>query len=208
MTGEELVRFAKGKLGTPYVYGMKGEVLTRKTYDRLKILFGSLVWESDADKIGRVCVDCSGLISWGTGMIRNSQGYHDTAEEVFPIATVQAAPVGAAVWRKGHIGIYLGGGKYIAADGSAYGVRIAPIAGSGFTHWFRLKDIVYHEAEKEDEMVIKETIFYNDKAYTVSLIRKDGVTYLKTRDIAEVLGLTVGNRGKAPSLTGRPKETA
>ena len=65
MTGNELVAFARGKIGTPYVYGMKGKVLTQKTYDRLRILFGPLVWESDAAKIGQVCVDCSGLISWG-----------------------------------------------------------------------------------------------------------------------------------------------
>ena len=53
-------------------------------------------------------------------------------------------------------------------------------------------------------MVTKETIFYNDKAYTVSLIRKDGVTYLKTRDIAEILGLAFGSRGKAPVLADKP----
>ena len=41
MTGNELVAFARGKIGTPYVYGMKGKVLTQKTYDRLRILFGS-----------------------------------------------------------------------------------------------------------------------------------------------------------------------
>lgn len=104
MTGNELVAFARGKIGTPYVYGMKGKVLTQKTYDRLRILFGPLVWESDAAKIGQVCVDCSGLISWGTGILRNSQGYHDTADAVFPIATIGQAPIGAAVWRKGHIG--------------------------------------------------------------------------------------------------------
>ena len=51
MTGNELVAFARGKIGTPYVYGMKGKVLTQKTYDRLRILFGPLVWESDAAKI-------------------------------------------------------------------------------------------------------------------------------------------------------------
>ena len=102
MTGNELVAFARGKIGTPYVYGMKGKVLTQKTYDRLRILFGPLVWESDAAKIGQVCVDCSGLISWGTGILRNSQGYHDTADAVFPIATIGQAPIGAAVWRKGH----------------------------------------------------------------------------------------------------------
>lgn len=199
MTGKELAAFARSKLGTAYVYGMKGDMLTKEKYDRLKILFGPLVWESDAKKIGQVCVDCSGLISWCTGIHRNSQGYHDTAEQVFPIATINQAPIGVAVWKKGHIGIYLGGGRYIAADGSAYGVRISTVAGSGFTHWFRLKDIEY----KEEEMAQKETILYNGKEYTVELIRKDDVTYLKTRDIAEVLGLSVSSRGKTPVLADK-----
>ena len=94
MTGNELVAFARGKIGTPYVYGMKGKVLTQKTYDRLRILFGPLVWESDAAKIGQVCVDCSGLISWGTGILRNSQGYHDTADAVFPSRPSGRHPLG------------------------------------------------------------------------------------------------------------------
>ena len=196
MTNRELVLFAKGKLGTPYVYGMKGDILTEKKYEQLKILFGELVWDSDRKKIGRVCVDCSGLISWATGIHRNSQGYHDTAAAVFPVSTVNQAPAGAAVWCKGHIGIYLGDGKYIAADGSRYGVRIASVKGSPFTHWFLLEDIEY----KEEEMVTKENIIYNEKTYTVEMIRKDGVTYIKTRDIANVLGLSVGSRGKTPVL--------
>ena len=196
MTNQELVLFARTKLGTPYVYGMKGDVLTERKYEQLKILFGELVWDSDRKKIGKVCVDCSGLISWGTGIHRNSQSYHDTAEQVFPISTVKEAPAGAALWCKGHIGIYLGDGKYIAADGSRYGVRIAPVKGSPFTHWFRLKDIEY----KEEEMVTKENIIYNAKKYSVEMIRKDGVTYIKTRDIANVLGLSVGNQGKTPVL--------
>ncbi|MBQ7103956.1 MAG: C40 family peptidase, partial [Anaerotignum sp.] len=110
MTNLELVVFAKSKLGTPYVYGMKGDVLTEKQYERLKILFGDLVWDSDRKKIGQVCVDCSGLISWATGIHRNSQGYHDTAAAVFPVSLLEDAPVGAALWKKGHIGIYLGNG--------------------------------------------------------------------------------------------------
>lgn len=197
MTNRELVLFAKGKLGTPYVYGMKGDVLTERKYEQLKILFGELVWDSDKKKIGQVCVDCSGLISWATGIHRNSQGYHDTAAAVFPISTVGQAPVGAALWCKGHIGIYLGGGKYIAADGSRYGVRIHDVQGSSFTHWFLLKDIEY----KEEEMVTKEDMIYNNKTYTVEMIRRDGMTYIKTRDIARVLGLSVGSKGKIPVLT-------
>ncbi|MBR5816690.1 MAG: hypothetical protein IKY38_04605, partial [Anaerotignum sp.] len=97
------------------------------------------------------------------------------------------------------IGIYLGDGKYIAADGSAYGVRIAAVKGSGFTHWFRLKDIEY----KEEEMVTKEPIIYNETKHTVEMIRKDGVTYIRTRDIARVLGLSVSNSGKIPVLADK-----
>ena len=199
MTNRELVTFARTKLGTAYVYGMKGDILTEKKYDQLKILFGDLVWDSDRKKIGKICVDCSGLISWATGIHRNSQGYHDTAAAVFPISTVDQAPAGAAVWCKGHIGIYLGNGKYIAADGSRYGVRIADVKGSSFTHWFFLKDITY----REEEMVTKENIIYNEKTYPVEMIRKDGVTYIKTRDIARVLGLSVGNQGNTPVLSAK-----
>lgn len=87
MTGQELVAFAKSKLGVPYVYGMKGKVMTEAIYNSLKKAYGNLVWDSDKQKIGKVCCDCSGLISWATGIARNSQNYHDTALEVQPIAT-------------------------------------------------------------------------------------------------------------------------
>lgn len=199
MTGKELAAFAESKLGTAYVYGMKGDVLTAEKYERLKIIFGELIWDSDKNKIGQVCVDCSGLISWATGIHRNSQGYHDTAEKVSLISTVNQAPVGAALWCKGHIGIYVGNGRYIAADGSAYGVRNAAVKGSSFTHWFLLKDIEY----EEEEMVTKEKLIYNDEEFTVEMIRRDGVTYLKTRDIARVLGLSVSSKGKIPVLAGK-----
>ncbi|MBR5590018.1 MAG: hypothetical protein IKW40_00635, partial [Anaerotignum sp.] len=84
-------------------------------------------------------------------------------------------------------------------DGSAYGVREGKVKGSSFTHWFLLKDITYEEGEK----TMKDTIIYNDEAYTVEMIRKDGVTYIKTRDIAKVLGLSVGSKGKIPVLTDK-----
>lgn len=58
--------------------------------------------------------------------------------------------------------------------------------------------------ERRTKWITKETIFYNDKAYTVSLIRKDGVTYLKTRDIAEILGLSGRQQGKGTVLADKP----
>lgn len=202
MTGQELVAFAKSKLGVPYVYGMKGEVMTLAKYNQLKSMYGDLVWNSDKNKVGKVCCDCSGLISWATGIIRNSQGYHDTALEVQPISTINKAPIGAAVWQKGHIGIYIGNGEYIAEDGSAYGCRKNKLSKAGFTHWLRLKDIDYTvKQEVDDEVVEQAKLIVNGKEYTVERILKGGTNYIKIRDIADVLGYEIGNQGSTAVLT-------
>ena len=108
MTNYELVEFAKSKIGIPYVYGMKGKVMTSAKYIQLKAMYGDLVWDSDKQKIGKICCDCSGLISWATGIIRGSSQYKNLAEEVYSIKTIKNAPIGALVWRNGHIGIYIG----------------------------------------------------------------------------------------------------
>ena len=52
MTGEELVAFAKSKLGVPYVYGMKGKVMTEALYNRLKQTYGTCKQRSGKSKRG------------------------------------------------------------------------------------------------------------------------------------------------------------
>jgi len=145
-TGQGLVEYVKSKLGTPYVYGAKMEILTREKYDWLKRQYGSLVWDSDVSKVGKMCCDCSGLISAYTGVTRGSQNYHDTAKQVQPISTVATAPIGALVWKQGHIGVYVGVENgtpmYIAEDGSASGCCKRKLPGV-FTHWFLCNDIQY-----------------------------------------------------------------
>lgn len=149
MNNIELVEFAKSKLGTPYVYGMKGQVMTLDKYNQLKKQYGNAVWDSDKNKVGKVCCDCSGLISWYTGIIRGSSQYRGLADKAHPISTIGHAPIGALVWQQGHIGIYIGNGKYIAEDGSAYGCRINDISKAKFTHWFLCTDIEYVKEETE-----------------------------------------------------------
>ena len=155
MNNIELIKFAESKLGVPYVYGMKGEVMTLAKYNSLKKTYGSLVWDSDKKKVNWVCVDCSGLISWATGKLRGSSQYKQMAKKVHPISTIDSAPLGVAVWRQGHIGIYTGNGEYIAADGSAHGVRRNKLAKTNFTHWFEICDIEYVE---EDAMKRYKTV--------------------------------------------------
>lgn len=61
----------------------------------------------------------------------------------------------------------------------------------------------YIEYEKDDEVVEKDKIIVNDKEHTVSMIRKDELTYVKTRDIANALNLEVSNKGKIPVLKAK-----
>lgn len=142
-TNIELVAHAKSKLGTPYVYGAKGEVLTKSKFEWLKKTYPGKVLSSDSSKIGKVCTDCSGLVSWCTGKIRNSSEYKNKAKKVYPISSISAAPIGAAVWHQGHIGIYIGGGEIIEAMGSKYGVVKTKVTSRNFTHWFLICDIEY-----------------------------------------------------------------
>ena len=141
-TNIDLVAYVQSKIGTPYVYGTKMELLTQALYNSLKKQYGSLVWPSDADKIGKVCTDCSGLISGYTGIIRGSAQYKEKASAAYPISSISTAPLGALVWKSGHIGVYVSNGEYIAADGSAYNTRKGKLPYS-FTHWFRCSDITY-----------------------------------------------------------------
>lgn len=153
----ELVAFVKGKLGTPYVYGMKGSVMTQSAYDYLKRVYPSQVKDSDKYKVGKVCVDCSGLISWCTGSVRGSSQYKDTARKVLPISRISEAVPGCALWKQGHIGVYIGNGKCIEARGSAYGTVETNVSERPWTHILWLLDINYVDSVSPATVEEKKT---------------------------------------------------
>ena len=201
MTGKELVAFCRSKIGTPYVYGMKGKVMTEQNYKFLKNTYGKMVWLSDRDKIGRVCVDCSGLISWACGVTLGSGQWKARATKINPISTIEKAPIGALVWMQGHIGVYTGMKNgypyYIAADGSAYGVREVPLRCNKFTHWLLVEDVFKYEMG-DDEVVEKDKVEVFGKVVTMKLIRKDGRVYPDIREFCEAVGLEIDNKGRMP----------
>lgn len=106
MTGKELVAFCRSKKGTAYVYGAKGEVMTADRFDVLWKLYSQYVPLSDRAKVGKVCVDCSGLISWATNRTLNSAGWRAAADEVHPIATLGTACGRSGVDERPHRGIH------------------------------------------------------------------------------------------------------
>lgn len=201
MTGKELVAFCRSKIGTPYVYGMKGKVMTEQNYKFLKNTYGKMVWLSDRDKIGKVCVDCSGLISWACGVMLGSGQWKARATKINPISTIEKAPIGALVWMQGHIGVYTGMKNgypyYIAADGSAYGVREVPLRCNKFTHWLLVEDVFQYEM-RDDEVVEKDKVEVFGKVVTMKLIRKDGRVYPDIREFCAAVGLEIDNKGRMP----------
>ena len=195
-TVQGLIEFCKSKVGTPYVYGAKGQVMSAAAINALRNRYGAnAVWWSDSNKAGQVCVDCSGLISWYTGIVRGSSQYKSTALEVVPISQRTNAHIGWAVWLNGHIGVYLGDDTYIAADGSTYGVRIAKLSQNRFTHLLKLCDIDYGEGVKEPVKEAPQATggHYNAQIHFKYCVRVDG------RWLPEVINLNdyAGIKGKA-----------
>jgi peptidoglycan hydrolase-like protein with peptidoglycan-binding domain len=77
--------------------------------------------------VGRVCCDCSGLISWYTGKVLGSSQLYSQAYARIPISQWQKFAVGTVVWKSGHVGVYLGNGKVAEAKGINYGTVISNI---------------------------------------------------------------------------------
>lgn len=148
----ELIKWCESKLGTPYVYGAKGKVLTQaqiNTWAKLHPGTFTANYISKAKKyIGKECTDCSGLISWFTGILRGSYNYKDTATQTVPIKQLDETMIGWALWKPGHIGIYIGNGYCIEAKGIDFGCIKSKVSATAWTHALQLCDIDYAEQKK------------------------------------------------------------
>ena len=92
----------------------------------------------------------SGSINYGTnGMpdIGADQMYAN-AQKAGMAGTMDTMPelVGIALWKQGHIGIYVGNGYAVEAMGTKYGVVRTEVAGRGWQGWCRIPYIEYREA--------------------------------------------------------------
>ena len=148
-TSRELIEFCMGKLGTPYVFGMKGQVLTEALLKQLaaenpKVYTPQYITKARSF-MGKHCTDCSGLITWCTGILRGSANYKETAREVQPIGALNESMAGWALWKPGHIGVYIGDGTCIEAKGINYGTVETRAQDTPWVSVLKLKDIDYSE---------------------------------------------------------------
>lgn len=140
-----------------YVWGTFGNVLTQKAFNDKLAQYPEQVGRYkdyiQARLIGRRTVDCNGLIKsymWtGDGGIRydprsdiNTEQAFDKAPNKGDIGTLKECP-GTVLYRKGHVGVYIGGGEAIEARGTEYGVVLTKIADRGWTHWLEYPGLLY-----------------------------------------------------------------
>ncbi len=147
--------------GWGYVWGTCGWVLTEEMLEAKLTQYPESVGKYEdlirSAWLGGRTADCVGLIKaygwldaasltigYGTnGMpdISANQMFY-AAQASGTIDTMPEVP-GLAVWRDGHIGIYIGNGEIIEAMGTRYGVVKTQLSDGRFTHWLRVPFIEY-----------------------------------------------------------------
>ena len=154
--------------GWGYVYGAQGELYTealaQKWHERA--MAGSKSVPSGRNKasyfvgdcsrwIGKHVADCSGGIVHAIQQYipgfadRTADGFMAQFTKSGAISTIPEIP-GLAVWRKGHIGVYVGGGYVIEFRGTDYGCVKTKLSERNFTHWGMIKGVTYEvESNKE-----------------------------------------------------------
>lgn len=198
-----------------YVLGGQSELYTEELAKRwgsikrsgktsVYFLTSAKQWFSPPRRI----VDCSGLIV--QAFRTKIPDYTDRSANTFKaqftvIGEIGAVPetAGLAVWKDGHIGIYLGNGKVCESRGVAYGVVISDLKTQKWTHYGRLKGIEYDDAyvvfQKEQKAVTYQvyTVKKGDSLWAIAKKYKTTVAALaKLNDLKNPSLIHIGQQIK------------
>lgn len=163
----DLVTYAKHakEAGWGYVWGTYGQILTENSLESLIAQYPEDVGDYkdfiEQNWLGRRTTDCGGLIKGYIWLnVENSQIEYNTngmsalrADEIYEAATekgsIDTIPEmqGLAVWKQGHIGVYIGDGKVIEAMSTEVGVVETNLSDGAWTHWLKVPSITYVEVE-------------------------------------------------------------
>lgn len=152
-TGLDLVRYAESKIGTPYFYGAKMNILTETMMKSLHNSYPGTVTTSYMQKarnkgqVGKINTDCSGLIGGYRGKQIGSAQLYSSAKKRMDIKNIKDFAVGTVLWKSGHVGVYIGMENgvpmCIEAKGINYGVVKTHVADTKWTYGLTFCDIEY-----------------------------------------------------------------
>lgn len=193
----DLADYAISKQGTPYFYGAKMEPLTRDKMNRLHALYPNIVTDTylviaeQQSQIGKINVDCSGLIGAFRGKQIGSSQLYSSAYKRLPISQVNDFARGTVLWKQGHVGVYIGDGMCVEAKGIRYGTVKTPVKNTKWLYGLTFGDMEYMYHTKVDGTSRTKNPF----AEPALLIRKgsrgEGVMWLQYELNESGYGLTV-----------------
>lgn len=197
LTGNGLADYARAHLGTPYFYGAKilEGVLTEAKMATIHRMYPKVVTNSYMAKarrkgqVGKVNVDCSGLIAGYRKLNIGSYQLYQTAYTRMPIAQVNDFAPGVVLWKSGHVGVYIGKVNgipmCIEAKGIDYGTVMTKVSATKWVYGLTFADINYVYDTKVDG-TWKGTNPYTEPMVTVTSAaqaKKKGIkTYISRGD--------------------------
>ncbi len=222
-TNLSLVRHAMERLGTGYVYGTYGQVLNRplltaklKQYPFRIAPYLAFIRDN---WLGKPVQDCVGLIKghyWtdDAGKIVykleglpdvSANGLYNAAEENGPVSTMPEIK-GLIVWKKGHVGVYIGKGEVIEARGTKDGVIRSRLTGTvnetGWTGWCKCPFIDYVE-EVESKSSSIYMVQKGDSLWSIAKrLLGDGGRYLELARINNIAAPYVIHAGQVLKIEG------
>lgn len=143
-----------------YVYGANGELYTESLAEKWKADSSrgvpSAYWdkstyytEACSKWFGHYVCDCSGLITYICrkllGKNYPDRTANDIKEHFQKSGLIKDIPeiAGLAVWKSGHIGIYIGQGLVVEAKGTNYGVIVSKLSDTNWKKYGYIEGITY-----------------------------------------------------------------
>lgn len=156
-----------------YIWGTRGQVWTQKNQDAAT---RDMTKKYGQKWVGKRVADCSGLIKWayqqhGGDIYHGSNTMFNECAETGPLAGKVKIRVGTAVFqntngKRGHVGVYNGGGMVIEEHGTQAGIIMSPLA--TWDEWGILKDSdVSGELEETFDIIPLDTLEKGTKSEVV-----------------------------------------
>lgn len=216
-TAKGLVDYARAQLGKPYWYGTFGNTASKSLLASKKKQYpshyGAERMEKYKSDIGERVHDCVGLIKgylWSENFVLppkynssqdvSANGMLSKCKEKGNISTMPETP-GILVFKRGHVGIYVGNKKVIEARGFNYGVVETDLGKRGWTDWGKCPWIEYPKDEetkpvvKEEKPVAKPTTSKPATPKVVYFPKYDGKSLL-IDTVFKAIGVPSSMRGK------------
>lgn len=198
-TNRTLVDYAISRLGTGYLYGTYGKILTPEILSAKLRQYPTKVQPHleyiRKQWMGKPVQDCVGLIKghyWtddeGRIVYRldklpdlSANGLFDAATKKGPIAELPDTR-GILLWKKGHVGVYVGDEEVVEAHGSLSGVIRTKLHETKWTHWFECSFIDYvpelvgsYVVKKGDSLWALSKKFLRDGRRYTEIARDNGI---------------------------------